>query len=102
MAAPKKVRKCPKYTERLHRRPRASGAECGDDGQVGDGPGRERAVHPPLMPRNVEPARLPAPGKQHGEPGGEGECEDQPAPGLVADSPLGGDTGGCEYGEGED
>ena len=87
MAAPQKVRKCPKYTGRPHLRPRASGPERDQHGEVGDSPGRQRAVHPPLVVRGVEPARIPAPGEQHREPAAQRERQDRPAPGAVGRAP---------------
>src|SRR3954447_20630786 len=100
MAAPRVVKKCPKYTGRPRPRPRASAAECGEYGEVGDGPGRQRAVHPALMFRRVETGGIPAPGEQHREPGGQGERQYQPAPGVVAEIPPAGHAGSGKQGEG--
>src|SRR3954452_7178629 len=101
MVAPRVVKKCPKYTGRSRPRPRASAAKRGEHGEVGDGPGRQRAVHPALMVRGIETGGIPAPGEQHREPGGKGERQQQPAPGVVAEIPPAGHTGSGEQGEGD-
>src|SRR4029077_18656602 len=72
------------YTRPAERGPRPSGAPGKGDRHVGDGPGSEGEVHPPLVARRGEPRVPTEPRQQHPGPGCADEHDATPAGHVAA------------------